>query len=130
MELRSRFLPLPSQSFFLLGPRGTGKSTWLRQVLPDALVIDLLRPETHRDLAARPERLRERVHGAPERSTIVIDEVQRIPELLHVVHGLIEERAGQRFVLTGSSARNLRKGGVNLLGGRALHRTLHPIIAS
>lgn len=129
-ELRPRFLPLPRQSFFLLGPRGTGKSTWLRQVLPDALVIDLLRPEVHRELAARPERLRERVLGAPERREVVIDEVQRVPELLSVVHGLIEERSGRQFVLTGSSARKLRRGGVNLLAGRALQRTMHPFMAA
>ena len=130
MELRPRFLPLPDQSFFLLGPRGTGKSTWLREALPQALYLDLLRPELHRELSARPERLRERVLGAPDRPVVVIDEVQRIPELLNVVHELAETGDRRVFVLTGSSARKLRRGGVDLLGGRALHRTLHPFMAA
>jgi predicted AAA+ superfamily ATPase len=132
MSIRSRFLQIPTQSFFLFGPRGTGKSTWLRHVLPDALFIDLLKPELRRELSARPERLRERVEGDPDRTTVVVDEVQRVPELLHVVHDLLESRRGpaRRFVLTGSSARKLRHGGVDLLGGRALHRTLHPFVAA
>ncbi len=130
METVRRFLTQPDQSFFLFGPRGTGKSTWLRQVLPDALVIDLLRPEVFRELSARPERLRERVLGAPEADTVVVDEVQRAPELLHVVHEILESPARRRFVLTGSSARKLRRGGVDLLAGRALLRSLHPFMAA
>jgi predicted AAA+ superfamily ATPase len=130
MEVRRRFFRIPKQSFFLFGPRGTGKSTWLRHELPDAVFIDLLRPELHRELSARPERLRERVLAAPEGATIVIDEVQRVPELLNVVHELIERDPRRRFALTGSSARKLRRGGVDLLAGRALHRTLHPFMAA
>ncbi len=101
-------------------------------MLPDALYVDLLRPEVHRELSARPERLRERVAGAPDRETVVVDEVQRVPELLNVVHEILESttaRATPRFVLTGSSARKLRRGGVDLLAGRALHRTMHPFMA-
>jgi uncharacterized protein len=132
MRFQARFLQLPPQSFFLFGPRGTGKSTWIGHLLPDALYIDLLRPEVHRELSARPERLRERVEGAPERATVVVDEVQRVPELLNVVHEILESTAGPspRFVLTGSSARKLRRGGVDLLAGRALNRTLHPFMAA
>jgi predicted AAA+ superfamily ATPase len=130
MMLHERFFELPEQSFFLFGPRGTGKSTWLRHRLPEATVVDLLRPEVHRELSARPERLRERVLGAGEGSTIVVDEVQRIPELLNVAHELIESGRSYRFVLTGSSARKLRRGGVDLLAGRALLRTLHPFMAA
>lgn len=130
MELQPRFLPIPQGSFLLLGPRGTGKTTWLRHTLPDALVIDLLRPEVHRALTARPERLREQVLGEPHKTDVVIDEVQRVPELLNVVHDLIERRTGHRFVLTGSSARKLRRGGVDLLAGRAVMRTLHPFMAA
>ena len=130
MELQSRFFEPPLQSFFLLGPRGTGKSTWLHHILPEALVIDLLEPDVARELMARPERLREWVRGAPRDSTVVIDEVQRVPELLNVVHALIESPDKRRFVLTGSSARKLRRGGVNLLAGRALVRTLHPFMAA
>jgi len=130
MEIVPRFLPIPDRSFFLLGPRGTGKSTWLNEMLPDALFVDLLRPETYREISARPERLREMVHGTPDRRTVVVDEVQRVPEVLTVVHELLETPDPPRFVLTGSSARKLRRGGVDLLAGRALHRTLHPFMAA
>lgn len=125
-----RFFGLPQSSFFLFGPRGTGKTTWLRETLPGALFVNLLRPELHRELAARPERLRELVRGRPDARDVVIDEVQRLPELLHVVHDLMEEPEAPRFVLTGSSARKLRRGGVDLLAGRALERTLHPFMAA
>ena len=130
MELQRRFFQPPRQSFFLVGPRGTGKSTWLGYAVPDALVIDLLQPDVARDLIARPERLRDIVRGSPDRSTVVIDEVQRVPELLNVVHALVESKDRRRFVLTGSSARKLRRGGVDLLAGRAVVRTLHPFMAS
>lgn len=130
MDIVRRFFPLPEQSFFLFGPRGTGKSTWLRHVFPDALIIDLLKPAVHRPLDSRPERLTEIIAGAPRSEVVVIDEVQRVPELLSVVHSLIEERRNLRFVLTGSSARKLRRGGVDLLAGRALNRTLHPFMAA
>jgi predicted AAA+ superfamily ATPase len=125
-----RFFQAPSRHFFLFGPRGTGKSTWLREAYPDALWVDLLRPEVHRQLAARPERLRELVAGNPGKDVVVIDEVQKAPALLDVVHDLIERRAGPRFVLTGSSARKLRREGVDLLAGRAVLRSLHPFMAA
>lgn len=125
-----RAFQAPDASFFLFGPRGTGKSTWLRRRFPDAVWIDLLRPEEHREYAARPERLRERLAASPEAETVVVDEVQKVPELLDVVHELIEGGApARRFVLTGSSARKLRRGGVNLLAGRALLRHMHPFLA-
>ena len=130
MEFISRFFNVPDRSFFLFGPRGTGKSTWLHARLPDALFLDLLDPALHRSLSARPERLRELLAGSPGTGTVVIDEVQRVPELLTVVHALMEEPSPPRFVLTGSSARKLRRGGVDLLGGRAVHRTLHPFMAA
>ncbi len=130
MEPHSRFLHPPAGSFFLLGPRGTGKTTWARQHFPDALTVNLLQPETFRELAARPERLRELVLGNRDRRDVVIDEVQRAPELLHVVHDLLEQPNAPRFVLTGSSARKLRRGGVNLLAGRATMRSMHPFMAA
>jgi predicted AAA+ superfamily ATPase len=130
MEITRRFFDPPARSFFLFGPRGTGKSTWLRHTLPDALFLDLLQPELHRELSARPERLRELVRGAPERKTVVVDEVQRLPELLNVVHEILESKDRRRFVLTGSSARKLRRGGVDLLAGRALLRSLHPFMGA
>ena len=130
MELVPRFLPIPSESFFLFGPRGTGKSTWLKHRFPDALVVDLLKPEVFRRMSAQPERLSQLVSGSPSVPTVVVDEVQRVPELLNVVHDLIEQKTGKQFVLTGSSARKLRRGGVDLLAGRALLRTLHPFMAA
>ena len=130
MEFVSRFFDIPGQSCFLFGPRGTGKSTWLRDRLPDALFLDLLEPALHRSLNARPERLRELLAGSPRADTVVIDEIQRVPELLTVVHALIEGPTPRRFILTGSSARKLRRGGVDLLGGRAVQRTMHPFMAA
>jgi predicted AAA+ superfamily ATPase len=130
MEFLSRFCGTPEKSFFLFGPRGTGKSTWLRHELPDAVFVDLLKPETYRELQARPERLREIALGSTPKRTVVVDEVQRVPELLNVVHEVLERPGAPRFVLTGSSARKLRRGGVDLLAGRALLRTLHPFMAA
>jgi predicted AAA+ superfamily ATPase len=132
MELAGRFFqPSPQrQSFFLFGPRGTGKSTWLRQNAPDALFIDLLEPDVARELTARPERLRDLIGGAPKGATVVLDEVQRVPELLNVVHAILESKERRSFILTGSSARKLRRGGVDLLAGRAVVRTMHPFMAA
>jgi len=130
MVLVPRFVELPERSFFLFGPRGTGKTTWLNQALPDALRVNLLGPEVYREMQARPERLRELVLGSPDRGDVVVDEVQRVPELLNVVHDLMEGGPPRRYVLTGSSARKLRRGGVDLLAGRAVVRTLHPFMAS
>jgi predicted AAA+ superfamily ATPase len=125
-----RFLRFPERSFFLFGPRGTGKTTCLGQRLEGAAWVNLLRPDVYREMQARPERLRELVLGAPERADVVIDEVQRVPELLNVVHDLMESERPRRFILTGSSARKLRRGGVDLLAGRAVVRTLHPFMAA
>lgn len=130
MDFVSRLCRIPDQSCFLLGPRGTGKTTWLRRELPHALFLDLLEPALHRSLSARPERLRELLAGSPGKDTVVVDEIQRIPQLLTVVHAILEEASPPRFVLTGSSARKLRRGGVDLLGGRAVHRTMHPFMAA
>lgn len=109
---------------------GRVKTTWLRERFPDALFVNLLRPETYRELTARPERLRQLVPGAPGRRDVVVDEVQRVPELLNVVHDVIESPEERRFVLTGSSARKLRRGGIDLMAGRAVVRSLHPFMAA
>ncbi len=130
MESTPRFFQSPADHFFLLGPRGTGK-TWLtRQRYPDALRVDLLEPETFRHLTARPERLREMVDAHSAAPQIVVDEIQKLPALLEVVHLLIEEKRGHQYILTGSSARKLRQAGVNLLGGRAAQKSLHPFMAA
>lgn len=118
-------IPPREKSFFLFGPRGTGKSTWVKTTFPDAVYLDLLDSGLYADLLARPSRLREYVPSERGR-WIVIDEVQRVPELLNEVHRLIEDHR-VRFILTGSSARSLRKRGVNLLAGRALTCTMHPL---
>ena len=115
-------------SCFIFGPRGTGKTQWLKEHLntETSLYFDLLDPLTFRRLKSQPERLREMI---PPQFTgwVVLDEVQKIPALLDEVHRLIEH-ANQRFILTGSSARKLRRSGVNLLAGRAIHYAMHPLI--
>ena len=131
MEFIPRFFRPPERgSFFLFGPRGTGKSLWAQTTLPTALRLDLLDPETARSYGARPERLAELVAAHPDVRQIVIDEIQKLPELLPVVHRLIEQRRDLQFVLTASSARKLKRAGVDLLGGRAVERTLHPYMAA
>jgi len=129
-ELIPRFFKSPKESFFLFGPRGTGKSTWLRSNYKDALWVDLLDPDTFRPYIAKPERLEELVFGNPGKKTVIIDEVQKAPALLDVVHGLIEKKLKIQFILTGSSARKLKRTSVNLLAGRALKRSFYPFIAS
>lgn len=119
---------LPRGSAFLFGPRGTGKSTWVRSVLPDALRIDLLNESTFLELLGHADRL-EAIADAHATSTIIIDEVQKLPALLDEVHRLIEHRAF-RFVLTGSSARKLKRSAANLLAGRARTLTMHPFTAT
>jgi len=126
----ARFYRPPAGSYFLFGPRGTGKSTWLRQRYPDALIIDLIDPENTRFYGAAPERLRQTIAASPGRRPVVVDEVQRVPEVLQVVHQLIELDKGLHFVLTGSSARKLRRTGVDLLAGRAALTTMHPFMAA
>lgn len=122
-----RLIKPPTKSFLLLGPRGTGKSTWLRQVLPDALWIDLL--ESHRFLALQqdPGQLAQWTSGLQRGDWVVIDEVQRVPSVLQEVHRLYESK-GLHFALSGSSARKLRREGANLLAGRALQTFMFPFV--
>lgn len=130
METVTRFFQDSSQHFFLFGPRGTGKSTWLKQHYEEALFIDLLDPELFRAYSARPERLREIVGAQKSGSRIIIDEIQKIPHLLDVIHQLMEQSTDPRFIMTGSSSRKLKRTGVDLLAGRAVVKTMHPFMAS
>jgi predicted AAA+ superfamily ATPase len=130
MEIIDRFFRPPRTSFFLFGPRGTGKTTFIQRHFQNAIIIDLLDPERVRFFSAMPERLREMVAAQPESGCLVIDEIQRVPDLLAVVHKLIEAKKGWKFVLTGSSARKLKRTGVDLLAGRALLHTMHPFMAA
>jgi predicted AAA+ superfamily ATPase len=127
----TRHQELPDHSFFLFGPRGTGKTTWLKQVLPDALWFDLLRTQTLLALSRQPESFRQQVEGRPRGSWVVVDEVQRLPTLLNEVHALIAEHGARyRFALSGSSARKLKRMDVNLLAGRAINRQFFPLTAA
>jgi len=113
------------QSFFLFGPRGTGKTSWLKKEVPQAFYIDLLNQETFFFLLQNPHRIEEMIpKGFNE--WIIIDEVQKIPELLNEVHRMIESYHF-RFILTGSSARTLKRKGTNLLAGRALYYKMFPL---
>lgn len=124
----SRLLKPPAnKSFFLFGPRGTGKTTWVQKNFPKSLYIDLLNAETFNRLLANPARLEEII---PEKfdDFVILDEIQRVPELLNEVHRLIESKR-YKFVLTGSSARKIRRSGQNLLAGRALTYFMYPLTA-
>jgi predicted AAA+ superfamily ATPase len=122
-----RLLAPPSGSFFLFGPRGTGKSTWLRQTFPRAHRIDLLDEALYQSYLIDPGSFAREIATLPPASLVVVDEVQRIPGLLNEVHRHIEDR-GLRFVLCGSSARKLKTAGTNLLAGRAVRRHLHGFV--
>ena len=115
---------LKNKSHFLLGPRQTGKTFLIQHALKNIRVYDLLDHAIYLALSQNPGRIAQEL--TPKDQIVVIDEIQRLPELLNEVHRLIESR-GVRFLLTGSSARKLRRGGVNLLGGRARTKYLHPL---
>ena len=125
---------LQRDTCFLWGPRQSGKSTLLRRLLPKAPTYDLLLAQEYRRLSARPALFREECEalgwtGATQPWPIIVDEVQKLPDLLDEVHALISRR-GLRFILTGSSPRKLLRGGGNLLGGRAVRRELFPLVSA
>ena len=128
MENIARTLEIsPEYSSFLFGPRGSGKTTFLKKHFSDALYINLLLSRERRRLKANPDELEERVLAVyPDKKLVIIDEVQKVPGLLDVVHYLIEEYPDLCFLLTGSSARKLKRGGSNLLAGRAFLNHLYP----
>jgi uncharacterized protein len=117
-----------SNSFFLFGPRGTGKSTWTKQSFPEALYLDLLKESVFTELLTNPSRLEAMLSAKPS-GWVILDEVQKLPSILNEVHRLIEDKK-QKFILTGSSARKLKRGGANLLAGRARVLQMHPLTAA
>lgn len=124
----SRLLKISAEaenSFFIFGARGTGKTSWVKDQFPNAMLIDLLEDDVYTEFLARPSRLSKRIPKTFS-EWVVLDEIQRIPNLLNEVHRLIEGRK-LRFILTGSSARKLRRKGVNLLAGRALTYHMYPL---
>jgi len=122
-----RRIELPRTSFFLMGPRGTGKSTWIRTSLGGASFVDLLDEARFQSYLADPSLFGAEVRTLPRGSWVVVDEIQRLPSLLNEVHRAMEEQK-LKFALTGSSARKLRRGGTNLLGGRAHELTMYPFV--
>jgi len=119
MNKINRHINVPETSFFLFGPRGTGKSTFVKSLVDrNTLYIDFLDPETFRTYSAFPETLL-KTTDATDPKLVIVDEVQKVPAILDVVHKIMEEKA-IRFILTGSGARKLKKEGADLLGGRAV----------
>ena len=123
------FIDSNNESVFLWGARQTGKSTLLKTLFPDALCFDLLLSNEYKRLNEKPDILRETVLANMNISPVIIDEVQRIPELLNEVHWLISNY-GIRFILSGSSPRRILRSGANLLGGRALRYELYPLVSA
>ncbi len=127
-QRRLRLPPSGSETFFLWGPRQTGKTTLLRATYPEALWIDFLKAEEYRRYLQNPELLRGELSARPSARQVVIDEVQKVTPILDEAHWLHENR-GVRFALCGSSARKVKRGQANLLGGRAVRYQLHGLTA-
>ena len=117
------------ESVFLFGARQTGKTTLLLQLFPNCRFYDLLETDTYERLRRNPALLRQELDGLAAGKIVVIDEIQLIPELLNEVHWLIA-RQGIHFILSGSSARKLKRRGVNTLGGRAVRNILYPLVSA
>lgn len=130
LAMYARLLPTPEHSFFLFGPRGTGKTTWMKQRFDGALWFDLLDQRLYFDLLRDPGIFRAQVLARQPATWVVVDEVQKLPALLDEVHRLTSERGSDyKFALSGSSARKLKRGGANLLAGRAINRKFFPLVA-
>ena len=115
------------EAMFLFGARQVGKSTLLQDRFKDAVYYDLLIPSIRKSFKRNPDLLREALSSKPEGTLVIVDEIQKVPELLDLVHWLMVNK-GLRFILSGSSARKLKKSGANTLGGRAQPRTLFPLV--
>lgn len=125
----TRFYKYPKyQSFFLFGPRGSGKSTWLKKEFPEAVYIDLLDEVLFQEYTRNPGAFKLRLNAASENQCIIVDEIQRAPHLLNYIHQALSEKKIQ-FILTGSSARKLKKENANLLAGRAFQKYFNPLSA-
>ncbi len=124
-----RLLSLPKKSCFLFGARGTGKTTLLKQCVEEAHFVNLLNESKYQSYLQDIDLFRREIESLPKEKRIVVDEVQRLPELLNYVHDFIESQK-RTFILTGSSARQLKRNGVNLLAGRALVKNLFPLVPS
>ena len=135
METITRLIKIElpqGQSAFLWGPRKTGKTTYLRATFPNSRVYDLLQTDLFLEFVKRPFLLREQLLAASPKQLkepVIIDEVQKVPQLLDEIHWLIENK-GLRFILCGSSARKLKRGKANLLGGRAWRYEMHPLVSA
>ena len=127
MNAFKRYLTIPNHSFFLLGPRGTGKSTWISENVPASLVVYLLETDRFLELTNKPSILRQLAAPLKENDWLVIDEIQKIPGLLDEVHWLYQKK-NLRFAITGSSARKLKKSQANLLAGRLLDIRFFPLV--
>ena len=135
MKILPRILNIdlpPRQSAFLWGPRKTGKSTYLKNKYPNSIVYDFLETDLFLDFSKKPSLLREQILAKDENalvSPIILDEVQKVPQILDEVHWLIENK-GLRFIMCGSSARKLKRGKANLLGGRAWRYEMFPFVTA
>src|SRR5687768_4709691 len=124
----ARQLVPPKTSFFLFGPRATGKTTWLRHVLGDAHWCDLVPTDAFLRYLNEPALFRREVEALPASSWVVVDEVQKVPALLDEVHALIQKHGKRyRFALSGSSARKLKRLDANMLAGRVINRAFFPL---
>lgn len=127
MKKYQRLLNPPKANFFLFGMRGVGKSSWAENYFPEAKRINLLDEALYQLYLTKPQSFFEDLQEQKPNTWVIVDEIQRLPNLLNEVHRLIEEHK-LKFALLGSSARKLRRVGTNLLGGRALKKTLHPFL--
>lgn len=131
LAMFARRMRVPPRSFFLFGPRGTGKTTWLKRNLAQAAWFDLLRTTEYLGLLRNPDLLRQRVAVLPRGRWVVVDEIQRLPALLNEIHSIMNDFPGKyRFALTGSSARKLKRADVNLLAGRTINRRFFPLVGA